>query len=245
MGPIERSLPSILEQMRRYGSDPKAGRPVPLEAVYECNVIREDQFDAIRDEMEREARAARNEGALSDIDAEVLELHDRMRRADVPPKYVDCYIDGTNVDSLNGGRWLYVCGQDQDAVNTRACASMKGWMRANRYGTATYRRSTTLLSEFHGFDTEADSMSRYSGVGILLLANVGMESATDWALSKVGELLERRMTGGSAPTYGMPTIITSGLGPSELAQHFANRGSDQMARSVMQMLQRQAILVEA
>ena len=243
MGPIESSLPSILEQMHKYDASPINGRPVPIEAINECNVISEYQFLAIREEMRREEMARRNGEAISEMEAEAIELQDRMKRGGVPPKYVGCYIDATNVSALNDGRWLYVHGTDQDSVNLRACAAAKGWLRENTYGSAVYERSNSLLAAIR--DDEKHNMSWFSCVGLLIVTNVGSEPPTEWAMSKFADLLDRRMTQGKPPSYGLPTIITSSLGPSELAAHFASRGSDQMARSLMNMLKSHAVLVSA
>ncbi len=238
MGPTERSIPTILDKMHEGDYSPKLGKPIPMEKVYEANTITYDQYRAILQEWEEERRNYARAKVANDMGAESDMLADRMRKAGVPNAYATCSVDLTHVQSLNGGRWLYIHGQNVEPVMQRACASMKGWISKNTFGTARFERVTSLLSEFRDIGTETDAMARYAGYGLLVIAGLGVEPATDWALAKLWELFDRRASG------LQPTIIATRHGPQSLAEHLGGRGNDAATRDVMDVIRRMSVLID-
>lgn len=237
MGPVERSIPSILDLMRQDNANPKKGRPLAIERVYQANFISEDQYKAILEEQRNERRRANNSQAISEMEAESAELEDRMRRAKVPAKMATVSIDLSNVDALLSGRWLYIHGSDSIATTRRACMALKGWLTKYRFGLAAYERSTSVLSGFR--NDEADLMLGLSNTGLLVLTGLGAEAATDWAVGKLYELLERRAVDEK------PTIVTSWCSPQELAEHLGGRGNEGVAKAIVRLLRDRALLIEA
>lgn len=235
MGPTERALRSTLDLMRDGGYSPRSGSPVPIEEIHAANLISEDQYRQILREMEEERRNFARRRTASEMGAESDALAGRMRRAMVPTRYQTCAIDVMHVDRLLAGDWLYFTGRDVDAVTMRACAAMKGWLSRKQFGTALFERTTSLLSAFR--DGEVDAMSRYAGVGLLLMSGMGSEPATDWALSKMGEVVNRRFGD------GMPLIVTTRHDPSELAQHLSGRGNVGVADDILQQIRARATFV--
>lgn len=236
MGPTERAIPSTLDKMRETGADPRAGRSVPIESVYEANTITRDQYRAILDEWKQDAAIRERRQVAYDGDAESYALRERMVKAGFPRRYVDCSIDTTHVKALGDGMWLYVTGQDVDAVTRKASAMAKGWVRSHAFGTMAFERATTAISAFMGDDAR-DSMVRLSTVGLLVLSGLGSENASGWAVSKLGELLDTR--------FGneLPTIVTTRHRPDELAGHLCERGGEGNASGIMELLRRQCVLV--
>lgn len=236
MGPIERSIPSVLDMLRADHADPKGGRPLAIERIYQANTITHQQYLAILDEWKREQQQERNRNAISDMEADSAILDDRMRRAGVPSTLVNVSIDAGGAERLSFGQWAYVCG-DSSSSARRACMLLKGWLVANPYGLARYERSTAILSAFR--EDESSEMAALAGIGLLVIAGLGAEAATDWAVAKLHELLDRRMGD------GLPTIVTSVCDVGELGNHLGSRGSDSAARGIVGMLQQKAALIRA
>lgn len=237
MGPVERGIPSVLDLMRLENANPKAGRPLSIERIYQANYVSETEYRAILDEQKVERQRERNSAAISDMEAESLVLEERMRRAGVPEKIRNVAIDVTNVDALLTGKWLYVRGNDNVSTTRRACMALKGWMTRRAYGTAQFTRATAMLSAFRADET--DAIGSLTAADILVITGLGAEAATDWAIGKLHEVLDSRSVDGLA------TIVTSWLNPQELAEHLGGRGNDGAARAIVRMLRDNALLIES
>lgn len=231
MGPTERSLKSIIDLIHEYDANPKAGRPVPIEALYDANTITEEQYRQILLEQKEERRSYARGREAADMGSDSDALAERMARCGVPQRYVRCVVDRTSGSALADGRWLYVCGQDVERVTIKACGVMKAWLSDNTFGTALFERSTTLLSKVR--ESEVDAVTRFSTMGLLLISGLGAENVTEWTASKLNEILDRR--------YGvpLPTIVTTRYQPSELAQRYGTVADD-----IVGLLMRQSILVQ-
>lgn len=235
MGPAERTVPCVRQLMEERGTPFRDGNLAPLEVVYQANTITRQQYESILREWDFERRADRNRDALDAMDEESALMDDRMVRSRVPKRFIRCSTDHTRVPTLDAGRWLYVCGNDVERVTRCACSHLKGWLAHHDFGTALFERSSSMLATFRDGEA-ADVMSRNSSVGLLLLSGLGAEYASEWAVSRLNELLDRR--------YGamLPTIITTRHQPVELAQHLGNRSD--VAESVIGLLRAQSVLVE-
>lgn len=237
MGPVEKSLPSVLDFMREDGASPIEGRPLSIERVYQANIITYEQYLAILDEWTEERRRERNAEALSEMDDEQSELEFRMRKANVPAMLINVPIDVTCGDALASGKWLYVHSDDSEDATMRACMALKGWLKRTRFGTAAFVRSTSALSAFR--ENEAGEAMRLTTVGMLVISGLGAEAATDWAVGKLYELLDTRALN------GLPTVVSSVHSPDELSQHFGGRGNDGAAWAIVGILKKHSLLVEA
>ena len=253
MGPVERSLPTVLEMMEQQGTPLREGHKVPLEMVYRQNTITHDQYRAILSEWDNERRAERNREAIGEMDLQAEMLAERMRKARVPERFVGCPVDRRCDDVFARGGWAYIHGHDAMAVNMSACAMLKSWLLRNDFGTAAFARSTDVLQRLR--EDGADEAMRRCAVagmldiaaivklahaaGMLVLADLGTEVATDWAVSRLGDLLSRR--------FGaeLPTIVTTRLEATELAGHLGSRGCVESAQGVMELVRAQSVLVEA
>ena len=236
MGPVERSIPSVLDLMREDGADPKAGRPLSYERVCQANLISEEQYHAILDEWAEERRRQRNESYISEMEAEQAELDARMIRAMVPKTLIDVPVDATAGKALTDGKWLYVHSSDSEDATRRACMALKGWLMRVKFGTAAFVRSTSALSAFR--EDEVGAAMRLTTVGLLIVSGLGAEAATDWAVAKLYELLDTRALN------GLPTIVTSVHDPDELLQHFGGRGNDGVAWAIVGILKKHSAFIE-
>ena len=237
MGPTERAIPSLIELMREDGANPREGRPLALERIYQCNLISYEQYKAILDEQREERRRQRNSHALSEMEAEQLELDRRMRRACVPETMVSVSLDVTAAERLTEDKWLLYCLGDPEQSVRRGCMALKAWLQAVPFGTAAFARATTALSAFR--ENADGGATRLQTVGLLLLAGLGTEAATDWAVAQLYDLLDTRALN------GLPTVITSVHRPEDLVAHLGGRGNEGAARAIIDVIKNRAILIDA
>ena len=231
MGPTERSLKSIIDLIHEHDANPKEGRPVPIEALYEANVISEAQYRQILKEMEEERRAFARGRVAEEMSSPSDVLAERLTRSGAPQRFARCAVDRTQDRALSEGRWLYVCGSDVERVTSKACGFMKAWLTDNNFGTARFERSTTMLSRIR--ESDLDAVSQFSTVGLLVISGLGAENISEWTASKINEVLDRRF---GVP---LPTIVTTRYQPNELAQRYGAVADD-----IVGLLMRQSILVQ-
>lgn len=225
---------SFLEVMREGNYDPKGGRPIPIETIYELNTISYDEYVAEVERQRRVKQAGQNQSELDAMELEAQILNDRALKAGVPRRFLEFAIDLTKIEDLNNGRGVYIHGKQGTYKTTTACSMLRGWLRDNTFGTAEYIRSTTLIDNFNDTyssrETIAEVMNRCSTVGLLLIDDLGKEVPTARAISRIWELLDRR--------YGWPrpTIITSQFSPSELADRLSDGSDIESALAIMRRL---------
>ena len=214
---------SILDLMVEGNYNPKQGRPIPIELIYQSNSISYEEYKAEVDRQRRVNQAGMNAQAISAEEARADALRDRAIRAGVPRRYLDYAIDLTRIADLNEGRGVYICGSQGSYKTTTACNMLRGWLSDNPFGMARFVRSTELLGAFKetfgGRESEQDVMGQYAGVGLLVVDDLGKEVASNWAVSRLWELFDRR--------YGnvLPTIVTSQHAPGELIRHLGEGDS--------------------
>lgn len=225
---------TILDLMREGGFNPKAGKPVPIELIYQSNTISEAEYKA---EVERQRlvyQASVNSAAISDMELQAEALNDRAIRAGVPSRFLKYAIDLTHIDDLNAGRGVYFMGDQGTHKTTVACSMLRGWLRDNPFGTARFIRATSLIDEFNDayslHKAASQVMSEYALVGLLLIDDIGKEVPTARAVSHLWELIDRRYG------EGRPTIITTQFGPEELANRLSEGGGAESALAIMRRL---------
>ena len=238
MGPIERSLKSVLQLMQEGGYNPKGGDPVPIEDIHAANIISHDTYLALLREMEAERRNFARSQTASEMGAESDELAERMVKAGAPSMYANATKDLTQSQTLAQGQWVYVYGQDMDAVTRKACGLMKGWMSENPYGRVKYTRSASMVSSLRDARSEQDVMRDLAGVGLLVISGLGNENPTDWTLSKLWETFDYRFGD------GRPMVVATQYPPQVLASQMSGRGNDNAARQIVEMLRSRSVLVQ-
>lgn len=233
---------SLLEIMREGGYNPKAGNPIPIELIYESNVISQEEYKAEVDRQRRVAQAGRNAEAISYMEAEAQVLDERARRAGVPERFLKYAIDLTRIEDLNRGSGIYVTGSQGSHKTTIACSMLRGWLKDNSFGVARFVRATTLIGDLKAtFGTrysEVQVMSQYSSVGLLLVDDLGKENPGSWAVSHLWELFDRR--------YGaeLPTIVTTQYQPDELADRLGGTSDKETALAIVSRFRETYLLMD-
>lgn len=229
MGPVEAGLLSLGDVMREGRYDPKGGKPVPIEDINAASTISRATMVAILDEWAIAAARRGVRDAAREVGAESEELAELMTRSGVPKRFAGCSVDRTQEHVLAQGRWVYVCSGDVGRATTKACGLAKAWLADNRRGRFVFVRSPTMLTAIRDDDSGATSF--YASRDLLLVSGLGAENVTDWTVSKVWEVLDRRSGA------GLPTIVTTRHQPNELAAHYGSP-------DVMQVLMDRSVLVE-
>lgn len=232
---------SILQIMHDGGYDPKNGKPVPIEPIYESNTISHEEYKAEVERQRRVKQAGQNQSEIDNMELEAQILDDRAIRAGVPKRYLKYTIDLTRIEDLNAGRGVYIYGKQGTYKTTTACSMLRGWLRDNTFGLAKFIRSTTLIDDFNDTyssrETIAQVMGQYATVGLLLIDDLGKEVATVRAVSRLWELLDRR--------YGesLPTIITSQFRPDMLAERLSDGGGAESALAITRRMKETYALI--
>lgn len=225
---------SILEIMREGGYDPKGGNPIPVELIYESNIISHEEYQAEVDRQREVKQAGQNAKAIEQDELEAQVLEERALRAGVPKRYLEYAIDLTRIEDLNKGRGAYLFGKQGTYKTTTACSMLRGWLRDNSFGVARFVRATTLIDDFNDTystrETIGQVMGQYSSTGLLLIDDLGKEVPTARAVSRLWELIDRR--------YGemRPTIITTQFRPDALAEQLGKGGGAEAAFAIIRRL---------
>lgn len=226
---------SLVQIMREGGYDPKGGNPVPIELIYESNIISYEEYENEVDRQRKVKQAKQNESAIEEMELEAQVLNERAIRAGVPKRFLEYTIDLTRIEDLQNGRGIFFFGKQGVHKTTTACSMLRGWLRDNPFGIAKFVRSTTLIDDFNDTystrETMEHVMRQYATVGLLLIDDLGKEVPTPRAVSRLWELIDRR--------YGdcLPTIITSQFRPDALAKQLGDGGGVEAALAIMRRLQ--------
>lgn len=223
---------SILQIMRDGGYDPKGGKPVPIEEIYESNCISLAEYKAEVERQRRLAQAGKNASAITDEELAAAALDERAIRAGIPKRCLDYAIDFTYIDAIENGDGIYIYGVQGSYKTTTACSMARAWLKSHPFGRAKFVRSTSLLTDFRdtysGDMSEEEVMRQYANVGLLVIDDLGKEVPSAWAVSKVWELIDRRYGDSNSPT-----IITSQFRPDILAEHLCKSGNGEAAMAIV------------
>lgn len=233
---------SILDLMHEGDYDPKGGRPIPIELIYQSNTISVAEYKAEVDRQRKLKQARQNGEAIDDIELESQALNDRALRAGVPKRFLEYAIDFTKIEDLRNGGGVYIFGKYGSHKTTTGCSMLRGWLKDNSFGVAKFVRATTLIDDFNDTyssrDTMAQVMSQYASVGLLLIDDLGKEVVTARAVSRLWELIDRRYS------ELRPTIITSQFPPNELTQRLNDGGGAESALAIIRRLQETYALID-
>lgn len=232
---------SILDHIREGGYDPKHGRPLPIELIYESNTITHTEYQAEVDRQRRLSQADRNAAAISAMEAEAEALLERTRRAGVPERYEDAPLDKTHAKALEEGG-VYIHGSQGSWKTRIACSCLKGWLSDNPFGVALFERATTItnsiMDTYGTRETSNEVMARYASVGLLVVDDLGKEVTSERTVSILWELFDRR--------YGamVPTIVTTQYGPDDLTKRLSESGQADTAAAIVSRFRQQFEVVD-
>lgn len=135
----------------------------------------------------------------------------RLRRADIPARYADASIDEANEEvrkwveefgpATRDGLVLY--GDIGTGKTHAACAALIEL--ADRV-TVRFASGSDILREIRSTyggraESELDVFSRYTGPRVLVIDDIGKEQATDWALSTLFSIVDKRYRSGKPTIY--------------------------------------------
>lgn len=200
------------------------GVPIPVEALHRANVMAQSRVDEIR---------RRDPGYGAPGEGREREVLAALSRMGVPDRYLRVPADKRHVQGMLGGRGLYLWGGVGVGKTFAAASVARGWVASGR--RCRWASSLQLLSDvreaYEGRAVEADVLAAYATAPLLVVDDLGKEVPTDWALSKVFEVFDRR--------YGsrLPVVVTSQMAPAELGQHLAQRGDRETAYAIVSRLE--------
>lgn len=185
---------------------------------------REEQERQLRQRIDRALRLsgipARFEGASFDtyepVTEEARKIRDRCRR------YAETFPD-----RLKAGTSLILSGGVGTGKTHLACAIAR-YVITEHLKRATYTSVVDAVRQVRRTydrdteETESDVLDRLSGVPLLILDEVGVQSGTDHEYATLFEVLNRRYAD------VLPTILISNLGMEELKSALSERVVDRM-----------------
>lgn len=219
---------TLAEMRRRW----PAGPPYPLWLVHEANTATPEEVAAELDDEAERRRAAENSRGASEDERLDRQERDAMRRFGIPDGFLHVPADMRANEAFAAGRGVWLHGPVGTGKTHAACSMARGWLRSGR--SFRFVSSADLLSEFRavidGRGDEVALVARYGGASLLVLDDLGKEVPTDYALSKLFQVIDRRWAN------GLPTVVTSQHGPESLAGRLADRRGMETADAIVSRL---------
>lgn len=185
-------------------------------------------------------------------------------RSDVPPRFGHVAADFDAAKPLFDGRWLYLYGENGRGKTYLACQAAKAYLIRNtkrdevptkrglvkgsmRCGVSFhFTEAQGLLSEvtssWSRWDmNEEEVKSRWAGVDLLILDDLGKGVPSEWAAETLFDVINRRwksngdrgqLTNGAKPKL---TIITSQYGIGDLADRYRKAGAETLGAMVSRL----------
>lgn len=164
-----------------------------------------------------------------------LKVDERLARSGVPSRYRSASLDGCDrriADWAASPSGVLLLRGDVGRGKTHAACAVLIASASER--TVLFATSLDLLRDFRsvfdGAAREADVMGRYRNVGLLAVDDLGKERPTDWALSKLFDVLDARIR------TGKPTIVTTQYNSIDLTSRMASDGNVETAKAIVSRL---------
>lgn len=179
-------------------------------------------------------------------------LADVWFRADIPERFRDVKANFDMARPLFEGKWLYVYGENGRGKTHAACQAAKAYLvrntrrdviptpRGDRKGPMRchvsfhFTEAQGLLSEVSSswsrWDmNEEEVKSRWAGVDLLILDDLGKGVPSEWAAETLFDLINRRWRNQKL------TIVTSQYGISELSDRYHKAGVETLGAMVSRL----------
>lgn len=166
-------------------------------------------------------------------------LQQRVKRAKIPARYREANDPEAKkyADMVAAGKNLYVFGEVGSGKTYLASSIARELLKADkRVLMATMGDILTEIKQ--SFGTNDDPLSRYRGVEILILDDLGKESSTDFALERLFVLVDERSKN------LRPTIVTTNYKPSKLIQRLSKNGDEENAKAIVSRLMEDSCKIE-
>lgn len=140
----------------------------------------------------------------------------------------------------SGGRGLFITGCVGAGKTYLASAIARHLIDAGK--SVRMATSADMLAAIQStFDNESsslDAIHAFGGASLLVIDDLGKESASDWSLSTLFQIVNMR--------YGamLPTIVTSQYPFSKLIERFARRGDEDTAVAIVSRLKETCTLIK-
>ena len=195
--------------------------------------------------------------------AEMAEvLRGVWERSGVPNRFRHVKADFGRAAPLFDGRWLYICGENGRGKTYAACQAAKAYLirntrrdvirdsRGEKRGPMRCRvsfrfvQAQGMLSEVSSSwdqwgTSEAQVKSRWAGVDILVLDDLGKGMPSEWAAETMFDLLDRRWSANNERDMRRGkdrlTIITSQYGIGALAERYGKAGDETMSAMISRL----------
>lgn len=187
---------------------------------------------------ERERRRAEEEA--------VEARYRRYRNAGIEKRYFDAAVDNrASAEFLssfpeNGGNGLYICGVTGAGKTHMASAIACALVDSGR--SVIMSTSIGILSRIKatfdaGGGTE-EAIREYGHCDLLVIDDLGKESASDWSLSTMFQIVNMR--------YGamLPTVVTSQYRYSKLVERLERNGDSDGAEAIVSRIKQTSRYVE-
>lgn len=186
-------------------------------------------------------------------------------RSGVPNRFLHVRSNPAMAEPLFGGKWLYLCGENGRGKTYAACQAAKAYLVRNtkrevihdkkkgdrlgsmRCGTSFhFTEAQSLLSEvtssWSRWDMNEDEVkSRWAGVDLLILDDLGKGVPSPWAAETLFDIINRRWSNNndvdqkSGLSKPRLTIITSQYGIDELAERYRKAGAETLSAMISRL----------
>lgn len=160
-------------------------------------------------------------------------------RANIPEEFRHVSADRESFEmaqTLLGGGSLYFLGANGRGKTYTACQVAKAYLIKSTYRDEMVMRCwkscqfvtaqgalSQLRSSWDRWDqNEEDVFQRLSGVGLLILDDLGKGVPSEWAAENLFRLVDARWS------YHRPMIVTSQYSPDDLTERYAKAGDETM-----------------
>lgn len=206
---------------------------------------------------------AQNEAKREEYEAERKEraraFSSVWSRSDVPERFIHVESDFDMARPLLDGKWLYLYGENGRGKTYTACQAAKAYLVKNTkrekfvdtdgskkdgmmicpsfHFTEAQSLLSDITSSWSRWDmNEAEVKSRWTGVDLLILDDLGKGVPSEWAAETLFDVINKRWSGNSDDsTKRKLTIITSQYGITELSERYRKAGSETLSAMVSRL----------
>ena len=123
----------------------------------------------------------------------------------------------------------FITGRPGSGKTHLAVATLRRYIESGRKGALFVSVSEWLQDMKDGFTSGTSSgvMRQVKGAGLLVFDDIGSEMATDWVRDAVYQVINHRLN------EMKPTVVTSNLKPSEIANSYHDRLASRLASGLV------------
>lgn len=154
-------------------------------------------------------------------------------------KYEECLLFLANYEE-NAGAGLYINGICGSGKTSLSCAIARELFDTNHsvLVTTAIDMLETIQETFNSNSSTKEAIRRYTQVDLLVIDDLGKESASDWSIQTIFQVINKR--------YGdmTSTIVTSEYRLSELGDRMGRRGYGDSVQAILSRLSEASTFVK-